>query len=106
MVTQRTKKQSSIKLHVARARLQSDKTDTVDNRETGQDDESMNDKSTRLREIHDSSHVRVQWFKATFECFERRRRLSIVHLSRGVREVDVALRIVVILGTRADNVRV
>ena len=60
----------------------------------------------RSREVHDSCHIWMQRPETTLECFQVSCCLIVVKLSRGIREVDAALWVIVIFGPSANNVSI
>ena len=58
----------------------------------------------QLGEVHYSRHIRVEWFKALFVGFQVGR--LIVDIRRRVWEIKTSLRVVVILSTSTDNIRI
>lgn len=60
--------------------------------------------SHRSREVHDSCHVLVQGPETAFKSFKCCSRLTVVKLGCRVRKVYIALRVVMVLGTGANNV--
>lgn len=60
----------------------------------------------RLREVHKSRHVVVKGLKVPLVRFQSTFSSRSVRMRCGIRKIDPTLRIVMVLGTTADNVRI